>query len=259
MPDVEYAELVEDIREHGLNEPIMLFQGVILDGRHRERACHDAGVNPRYRTFKGSYAEAAAFVLSANAHRRHLSVGQKREVIEALIKASPEKSDRQIAKEAKASPTTVGKVRSTVQAGQLSKRTGADGKARKQRAGGKAPKQPATAKLTEHAKRQDAVALDTREVQARALQQVPGPDSSNELDRLRARLDELGQQSRQLKQVNDAQVSEIEELHEAAKHEIECPNCRCKFTPEPKRAARKPKAAAEPTTPPVNDPTRRMH
>jgi hypothetical protein len=75
-----------------------------------------------------------AFVISANIHRRHLTAEQKRDLIAKLIKATPEKSDRQIAETVKASPTTVGTVRRevepTVQSGQL--RVGKDGKARKQ-------------------------------------------------------------------------------------------------------------------------------
>jgi hypothetical protein len=74
---------------------------------------------------------------SLNAHRRHLKPEEKRERIEALLKAHPEKSDRSIAKTVGASPTTVGARRaelaSTVQSRQLPpKRVGRDGKARRQ-------------------------------------------------------------------------------------------------------------------------------
>ena len=63
-----------------------------------------------------------AFVISANIHRRHLTAEQKRELIAKLIKATPEKSDRQIAETVKASPTTVGTVRAKMEAkGEVSK------------------------------------------------------------------------------------------------------------------------------------------
>ena len=63
------------------------------------------------------------YVKSANIHRRHLTAEKKREAIANLIKATPGKSDRQIAKTAKASPTFVGKVRAEMEAkGEVSPR-----------------------------------------------------------------------------------------------------------------------------------------
>jgi hypothetical protein len=62
------------------------------------------------------------YVISANIHRRHLTAEQKRELIGKLIKANPEKSDRQIAAMTKASPTTVGTKRTKMEAaGDVSK------------------------------------------------------------------------------------------------------------------------------------------
>lgn len=52
-----------------------------------------------------------AFAVSANIHRRHLSSEQKRNLIEKLLIATPEKSDRQIAAMAKVDHKTVGTVR----------------------------------------------------------------------------------------------------------------------------------------------------
>jgi hypothetical protein len=56
------------------------------------------------------------YVKSVNIHRRHLTAKKKREAIANLIKATPGKSDRQIAKTVKASPTFVGKVRAEMEA-----------------------------------------------------------------------------------------------------------------------------------------------
>ena len=53
----------------------------------------------------------AAYVISANIHRRHLTAQQKRELIAKLVKAQPEKSNRQIAKQAKVDHKTVASVR----------------------------------------------------------------------------------------------------------------------------------------------------
>jgi hypothetical protein len=51
-------------------------------------------------------------VLSANAHRRHLTAEQKRELIAKVLKAKPELSDRAIGKVAKVDHKTVASVRS---------------------------------------------------------------------------------------------------------------------------------------------------
>lgn len=119
----EYAALVEDIKQHGLQEPITLYEDKILEGRNRYRACLAAGVEAQYRRKAfASHDEARAFVISANIHRRHLTAEQKRQCVEQLLKANPEQSDRQVAAATKMSPTTVGKVRGQMeQSGTVSK------------------------------------------------------------------------------------------------------------------------------------------
>jgi DNA-binding Lrp family transcriptional regulator len=56
-----------------------------------------------------------AYVISANIHRRHLTAEQKRELIAKLLRAMPEKSNRQIAKQVKASHPHVAKVRAELE------------------------------------------------------------------------------------------------------------------------------------------------
>jgi hypothetical protein len=74
-------------------------------------------------------------VISANIHRRHLTVEKKRELIGKLLKADPTKSDRAIAKTTKTDHKTVASVRARKEATgeipQLKKTVGADGKTRK--------------------------------------------------------------------------------------------------------------------------------
>ena len=81
--------------------------------------------------------EARALAASYNEHRRHLTAEQRRDIIAKRLKAAPEKSNNQIAKEVKADDKTVAKVRddleSTSEIPKLEKTVGADGKARKRR------------------------------------------------------------------------------------------------------------------------------
>lgn len=75
----DLAQLVEDIQQNGLREPIVLLDGQVLDGRNRYHACLEAGVEARFRDFgsdKGDGADPAKFVMSKNAKRRHLTPGQ---------------------------------------------------------------------------------------------------------------------------------------------------------------------------------------
>ena len=48
MSDRELADLAHDIRTNGLREPILTHEGLIIDGRHRARACELAEVEPRF-------------------------------------------------------------------------------------------------------------------------------------------------------------------------------------------------------------------
>jgi hypothetical protein len=70
----ELERLAADISENGLNNPIVLDgEGRILDGRNRWAACEMAGVTPETVVFDGD--DVAAFVLSQNVARRHMSTG----------------------------------------------------------------------------------------------------------------------------------------------------------------------------------------
>ena len=66
-----FADLVEDVKKHGVREPIVLFDGQVLDGWHRYRAACKARVAPSYVELQ-AHADPAAVVISANAHRRNI-------------------------------------------------------------------------------------------------------------------------------------------------------------------------------------------
>jgi len=77
MNDDEYNALVADIKAHGQLEPVWLYQGKIIDGRNRYKACLEAGIEPQYRTWEGDKADLITFILSLNLQRRHLTSSQK--------------------------------------------------------------------------------------------------------------------------------------------------------------------------------------
>jgi hypothetical protein len=118
MEGEEFDALVADIKAHGLHESIVLYEGKILDGRNRYRACAEAGVKVRVQEHHHGCAhigDPRAYVISANIHRRHLTAEDKRDLIAKLIKAQPEKSNRQIAKTVKVDHKTVGAARAELE------------------------------------------------------------------------------------------------------------------------------------------------
>jgi N6-adenosine-specific RNA methylase IME4/ParB-like chromosome segregation protein Spo0J len=75
LDGTEFDELVADIRANGLREPIILFEGAILDGRNRLRACEVAGIQTAFRPYRGN--DPLGYVISVNLRRRHLSESQR--------------------------------------------------------------------------------------------------------------------------------------------------------------------------------------
>jgi N6-adenosine-specific RNA methylase IME4 len=71
----EFDELVADIKANGLNQCIELYEGKILDGRNRYRACLAAGVEPLAVQYRGD--DPVGYVISANLRRRHLDESQR--------------------------------------------------------------------------------------------------------------------------------------------------------------------------------------
>jgi ParB-like chromosome segregation protein Spo0J len=80
MSHDEFKALVDDIRVNGVRQPITLYLGQILDGRHRYDAAKEAG---RELTDNKDFVELKStddplkFVISQNVQRRHLNESQR--------------------------------------------------------------------------------------------------------------------------------------------------------------------------------------
>ena len=87
------ARLVASIGENGLLEPVAVWRGEVIDGRHRLRACAEAGVEPHF-----SHLDAATdpleYVLARNEARRHLDTSQRALIAYELSRESRPGGDR---------------------------------------------------------------------------------------------------------------------------------------------------------------------
>ncbi|MCL6559919.1 MAG: ParB N-terminal domain-containing protein [Firmicutes bacterium] len=76
MTEQEFEGLKEDIKANGLLEPIVVFEGKILDGRHRYMACVQLGLQPRFLPLPND-VDPLDYVVAVNLHRRHLTSSQR--------------------------------------------------------------------------------------------------------------------------------------------------------------------------------------
>lgn len=75
----DLTDLAESIQRSGQREPIVIFEGKILDGRNTAAACEQIGIQPIYREYdRDTDGESPIrFVLDRNLERRHLTPSQK--------------------------------------------------------------------------------------------------------------------------------------------------------------------------------------
>jgi ParB-like chromosome segregation protein Spo0J len=76
MSDQEYEGLKKDIAENGQEEPIVAWQGKLIDGRNRLKACEELGIEPDWVELDEE-ADPVKYVISHNLHRRHLDESQR--------------------------------------------------------------------------------------------------------------------------------------------------------------------------------------
>jgi N6-adenosine-specific RNA methylase IME4 len=82
LPEDEQAALAADIKANGVRDAGWIYEGKIIEGRHRTLAARAAGKSMLYRESIGN--DPVGFVISANMRRRHLSVTQRAMVLVTL-------------------------------------------------------------------------------------------------------------------------------------------------------------------------------
>ena len=79
MTEDEKTALKEDIRRNGIQSPIVLFEGKVLDGRHRYESAIEIGLTEEeipFTNLNGS-ADPLTYAMASNFHRRHLGASQR--------------------------------------------------------------------------------------------------------------------------------------------------------------------------------------
>lgn len=104
----DYNRLRDDIRDNGYDskQPIIIYEGEVLDGWNRWTACLELKINPPTRQFDGNESEAIGLVMRTN-KRRNLNSGQWATIAveaEDIIKAISIQSEK-IMKSGKGNPT----------------------------------------------------------------------------------------------------------------------------------------------------------
>lgn len=107
----DFDEFKEDIRKNGQLVPIGVYEGQILDGRNRYRACKELGIEGKFE--KVSPKDAKAYVTSINVYRRQLTKEQRSEHLILLIanQDALQMTNSEVAKAADVSEVTVKRVK----------------------------------------------------------------------------------------------------------------------------------------------------
>jgi len=85
MSDAEFQQLLNDIEDRGVLEPVVIHKGRILDGRNRYRACKELNVECPVRGYDGPEDQLAEYVMSANLQRRQLKPSQRAAISVRLL------------------------------------------------------------------------------------------------------------------------------------------------------------------------------
>lgn len=101
---------------NGCRLSILTYQGQIIDGRNRYRACVDLGLDPPMKEWIGPIDELEKFIDWLNRDRRHLTAESRRKMIAWQLKRDPSQSDRFTAEMVGCSTRMVAEVRDEMKA-----------------------------------------------------------------------------------------------------------------------------------------------
>jgi hypothetical protein len=96
MPMNELQALAEDIKTNGLIEPIVLLDDLILDGRHRLKACGIAGITPRFAEAELNGSSPTLYVISKNLKRRHLTQSERATIGAEIVPLLQEEAKKRV-------------------------------------------------------------------------------------------------------------------------------------------------------------------
>ena len=76
MSASEFARLKSDIEANGQREDIVVWRGLLIDGRNRLKACEELDIEPQIAELMDE-TDPVQYALSHNLHRRHLTTAQR--------------------------------------------------------------------------------------------------------------------------------------------------------------------------------------
>jgi len=77
MSGEEWNLFLTDVQTNGLQKPITMHEGKIVDGRNRYKAVQELGIEGRFEEWIDPGCGLKAWIVSQNLHRRHLDASQK--------------------------------------------------------------------------------------------------------------------------------------------------------------------------------------
>lgn len=92
----QWEELKYSILDIGQQNPIVLYDGMVLDGRNRLKACIEMEVEPKFINFEDTGYDGDDiewYVLAQNAHRRHLTKDQLDAATLGIFQYSQKRAD----------------------------------------------------------------------------------------------------------------------------------------------------------------------